>query len=76
MNETNRMKDYGSENSIGLCSIDVIYSTVRHAGAVRRRGARHWPRSTSHMKLYTSKDSGSLYDIIEGLKIYSDRSLF
>jgi len=75
MNESKKKKDYGVENSIGLCSIDVVYSTVRHGGASRRRGHHHWPRSTSHMRIY-GKDSCNLYDIIEGLKVYSDHSIF
>ncbi len=69
-------KDYGSENSIGLCSIDVIYSTARHKGYARRLGRPAWPRSTSHMRSLAGKDSGNLYEIIEGLKVYSDHSIF
>lgn len=76
MNDIYKYKDYGSDNSIGLCSIDVIYSTVRHGGLVRRRGRPQWPKSTSHMRIYTGKDSRSLYDIIGGLKVYSDHSIF
>ena len=77
MNDTRTIMDSGKHNSIGLCSIDVIYSTEFHGKPARGHGtSRRWPRGVSRMKIYTGKDSGNIFEIIEGLKVYSDHSLF
>ena len=75
MNDTRTNPDSG-DNSIGLCSIDVIYSKTRRRGSVSRHLNRHWPLSTSHMKYYAGKNSADLREVIDGLKTYADHSMF
>lgn len=70
---TNR--NYKSPDSARLCMADNVHDKVCHNGVARRYGA-HVRSRASRSSFYTSRNSDSLFEVVGGMKVYSDHSVF